>query len=79
MQAQRSLRMNEPTIISNPEWGCMCIEISIQEKASNSLLDAALIKQFQEIELLPNEEKETLLKVVTAYIRDFKAKQNYAM
>jgi transcriptional regulator with XRE-family HTH domain len=49
-----------------------------QEKASNTLLDAALIKQFQEIELLPNDEKETLLKVVTAYIRDFKAKQNYA-
>jgi hypothetical protein len=57
----------------------MCIEISIQEKASNTLLDAALIKQFQEIELLPNDEKETLLKVVTAYIRDFKAKQNYAV
>ena len=50
-----------------------------QEKASNTLLDAALIKQFQEIELLPNDEKETLLKVVTAYIRDFKAKQNYAV
>ena len=57
----------------------MCIEISIQEKASNTLLDAALIKQFQEIELLPNDEKETLLKVVTAYIRDFKAKQTYAV
>lgn len=50
-----------------------------QEKASNTLLDAALIKQFQEIELLPNDEKETLLKIVTASIRDYKAKQNYAM
>jgi len=71
--------MNEaPTIISNPEWGCMSIKISNQEKVSNTLLDTALMKQFQEIELLPNEEKETLLKVITAYIRDFKAKQNYA-
>ena len=71
--------MNEATTTNlNPERGCMCIEISIQEKASNTLLDAALIKQFQEIELLPNDEKQTLLKIVTAYIRDFKAKQNYA-
>jgi len=36
------------------------------------------MKQFQEIDFFSNEEKETLLKVVTAYIRDFKAKQNYA-
>ena len=57
----------------------MYIEIKNQEKAFNTLLDAALIKQFQEIELLPNEEIETLLKVVTAYTRDFKAKQNYAV
>jgi hypothetical protein len=42
-------------------------------------MDAYLVNQFQEIELLPNEEKETLLKVVIAYIRDFKAKQKYAV
>jgi hypothetical protein len=76
MQAKRSLRMNDPP---RQIWGCMSKEMKNQEKASNTLLDAALIKQFQEIELLPNDEKETLLKVVTAYIRDFKAKQKYAV
>ena len=49
------------------------------EKASGTLTDAALIKQFKEIELLPKDEKETLLKVVGAYIRDFKTKQAYIL
>jgi hypothetical protein len=58
MQAPRSLRMNEATTTSsNPEWGCMSIIMTNQEKASNTLLNATLIKQFQEIELLPNDEK----------------------
>lgn len=35
--------------------------------------------KFKKIELLPNVEKETLLKFVTSYNRDFKAKQNYAI
>ena len=43
------------------------------------IMDALDSKQFQYIKFVPNEEKETLLKVVTAYIRDFKAKKNYAM
>ena len=49
------------------------------EKASGTLIDAALIKQFKEIEHLPADEKETLLKVVAAYIRDFKTKQAYML
>ena len=57
----------------------MCIEISIQEKASNTLLDATLIKQFKEIEQLPDHEQNVIIEVVTAYIRDFKAKQNYSV
>ncbi|MDX9697359.1 MAG: hypothetical protein RBT49_16330 [Bacteroidales bacterium] len=69
--------MKPPRQISNPERGCMCIEISIQEKASNTLLDATLIKQFKEIEQLPDHEQNVIIEVVTAYLRDFKAKQNY--
>jgi transcriptional regulator with XRE-family HTH domain len=47
------------------------------EKAQNTLKDAELIRQFKEIEGLPDSEKSTILKVVSAYIRDFKAKQAY--
>jgi len=72
--------MNDATTTNlNPERGCMCIEISIQEKASNTLLDATLIKQFKEIEQLPDHEQNVIIEVVTAYIRDFKAKQNYSV
>lgn len=47
------------------------------EKAQTTLKDADLIKQFKEIEGLPDNEKSTILKVVSAYIRDFKARQTY--
>ena len=49
------------------------------EKAQSTLKDADLIRQFKEIEGLPDSEKSTILKVVSAYIRDFKAKQAYAL
>lgn len=49
------------------------------EKAQNTLKDAELIKQFKEIEVLPDNEKVTILRVVSAYIRDFKARQAYAV
>lgn len=49
------------------------------EKAQNTLKDADLIRQFKEIEGLPDNEKSTILKVVSAYIRDFKAKQAYSL
>lgn len=49
------------------------------EKAQNTLKDADLIRQFKEIESLPDNEKSTILKVVSAYICDFKAKQVYAL
>ena len=47
------------------------------EKIKNSLKDAELINQFKEIDLLPKEEKNILLKIVGAYIRDYKAKLAY--
>jgi len=48
------------------------------EKAQQTLKDAELIKQFQKIEQLPEEEKNTVLKVITALIRDFNTQQAYS-
>ena len=41
--------------------------------------DAALIKPFQKNGTFPKLAKETLHKGFTAYIRNFKAKLNYAV
>ncbi|MCC6373083.1 MAG: helix-turn-helix transcriptional regulator [Bacteroidia bacterium] len=48
------------------------------EKAKASLKDAELIRYFKDMELLPDSEKNTLVKLIGAYIRDFKARQAYA-
>jgi len=48
-----------------------------QEKAQGTLTDAEMIKQFKEMEQLPETEKNTILNVVAAFIRDFKIKQAY--
>jgi transcriptional regulator with XRE-family HTH domain len=50
-----------------------------QEKAQEALTDAELIKQFKEMAQLPEQEKTTILNVVAAFVRDFKAKQVYLM
>lgn len=50
-----------------------------EEKAQTTLTDAELIKQFKEVEQLPDVEKKTILKVLAAYTRDFKAKQAYML
>ena len=49
------------------------------EKAQSTLRDAELIKQFRHIEELPEDEKNTIIKVITAYVRDFKTRQAYVM
>lgn len=49
------------------------------EKAMQTLKDAELIKQFQKIEEMPEDEKKTVVKVISALIRDFKARQTYAL
>jgi transcriptional regulator with XRE-family HTH domain len=48
-----------------------------EEKAQTALTDAELIRQFKEVEQLPDNEKKTILNVLAAYTRDFKAKQAY--
>lgn len=48
------------------------------EKAKTSLKNAELLQRFKEIDALPEPEQNVLIKVISAYIRDFKAKQAYA-
>lgn len=47
------------------------------EKAKASLKDAELLRYFKDMEVLPDSEKSTLVKLIGAYIRDFKARQAY--
>lgn len=49
------------------------------EKAISSLKDTELLKQFKKIDQMPEEDKKTILKVISAYIRDFNAKQAYLL
>lgn len=49
-----------------------------ETKAKQSLSDAELINQFKKISALPAEEKNLVLKMITAYIRDFNTQQAYA-
>jgi transcriptional regulator with XRE-family HTH domain len=48
------------------------------EKAQASLKDAELMRYFKEMDVLPDSEKNTLVKLIGAYIRDYKAKLAYA-
>ncbi len=50
-----------------------------ESKAQASLKDAELINQFKKISALPDEEKTLMLKMITAYIRDFNTQQAYAL
>ena len=42
-----------------------------------SIKDTALLKQFKEVDNLPDSEKSSLMNVISAYIRDFKTRQAY--
>lgn len=48
------------------------------EKAKATLKNAELLKRFKEMEQLPEQDQNILLNVISAYIRDFKAKQAYS-
>ena len=48
------------------------------DKVEQTLKDAELIKQFKQLDMLPEDEKKSILKVINALIRDFKTKQAYA-
>ncbi|GEP93728.1 Transcriptional regulator, contains XRE-family HTH domain [Chitinophaga terrae (ex Kim and Jung 2007)] len=50
---------------------------SAADKASEALHDAEVIRYFKEIEALPHADKDALLRVIAAFIRDVKTKQTY--
>ncbi|WMJ73358.1 hypothetical protein RCC89_09305 [Cytophagaceae bacterium ABcell3] len=37
-----------------------------------TIKDTALLRQFKEVDTMPEDDKVTLMKVISAYIRDFK-------
>ena len=47
------------------------------DKVEQTLKDAEMIKQFKQLDKLPEEEKKSILKVLGALIRDFNARQAY--
>lgn len=44
------------------------------DKVEQTLKDAELIKQFKQLDHMPEEEKKSILKVLSALIRDFNAR-----
>lgn len=48
------------------------------EKAKASLKNSDLLQKFKEIDALPEDEQSVIVKVIAAYVRDFRAKQAYA-
>lgn len=48
------------------------------EKAKASLKNSELIQRFKEVDALPEEGQGVLTKIISAYVRDYKAKQAYA-
>ena len=48
------------------------------EKAINSLKTTEVLNHFKEVENLPEKDKNVILNVIGAFIRDFKAKQAYS-
>jgi len=49
------------------------------DKVEQTLKDAELIKQFKQLDHMLDEEKKSILKVLSALIRDFSARQAYTL
>lgn len=45
------------------------------DKVEQTIKDSELIKQFKQLDKLPEDEKKSILKVLGALIRDFNARQ----
>lgn len=43
-----------------------------------AIKDIALLKQFKDVDNMPDKEKATLMEVINAYIRDFNTRKAYA-
>ena len=48
------------------------------EKAKASIKNSELIQRFKEVDSLPEDEQGVLIKIISAYVRDYRAKQAYA-
>lgn len=48
------------------------------EKAKASLKNSELMQRFKEVDSLPEDEQGVLIKIISAYVRDYRAKQAYA-
>ena len=44
---------------------------------NTSIKDTALFNQFKEVDNLPDNEKGSLMTVISAYVRDYKTRQAY--
>jgi len=49
-----------------------------EDKAKATLQDAEVIRYFKEVDTLPAEDKQALIRVIAGFIRDVKTKQAYA-
>lgn len=49
------------------------------EKAKATLQDAKVLNYFKEVEALPEEEKNTILKVIGAIVAQYKTRQAYSL
>jgi hypothetical protein len=49
------------------------------DKVEQTLKDAGLIKQFKQLDKMPEDKKKSILKVLNALIRDFNARQTYVV
>ena len=56
-----------------------CILRWIKWDAAATQNDAKLLNYFKEVDQLPDEEKNTILKVVAALIHEYKTQQIYAL
>lgn len=45
---------------------------------SNAIKDVALLKYFKDIDSMPDSVKQALLKVIDAYVRDYKTQKAYS-
>ncbi|OWP79754.1 helix-turn-helix domain-containing protein [Flavobacterium oreochromis] len=49
-----------------------------EDKAKELIKSNELLNSFKEIDTLPEEEKNTIIKVIYAYLRDYKTRQAYS-
>jgi transcriptional regulator with XRE-family HTH domain len=49
------------------------------EKAKATIKNSEVLQSFKEMDILPEQEQTMLVKIIRAYIRDFKARQTYAV